>query len=155
MTSTFLTIAVALVRTWTRVYTWKLDPNVRDERRAEIDSDIWEQVHAPDAGATVAFEILGRLLLGMHADLHWRLEHGAPLVSARRVLLATIASAAVVLMVWAVMFFGRTRTLPHTIPSPPPMRVVRGDVLPPPPPPPPPLCAPGAPPQANCTRWPQ
>jgi hypothetical protein len=155
MRSTLLAFAVAVVRTWTRIYTWQLDSTVRDERRAEIDSDIWEQVHAPDARPTVALEILGRMLLGIPADVQWRLECGWPVVSSRRVLFASVVSAMAVMTVWAVMFFGRARTLPQTVSAPPPMRIIRADALVPPPPPPPPLCAPGAPPQAKCTRWPQ
>ncbi len=74
--------ATAVVRAWTRLYTGRLLPEVRDARRAEIDSDLWEHSHA--AGKTtgdrrsVAGQMLARSLLGVAADLSWRskMAHG-------------------------------------------------------------------------------
>lgn len=154
MTSPVLATVVWLVRTWTRVYTWNLDSTIRDDRRAEIDSDIWEQVHAPDASSMVAFEILGRLLLGLSADVQWRFEQGVPTMSPRLVIRALLASTLLVVTVWT-LFFSQPRTLPTTVQAPPPMRILRADAMSAlPPPPPPPLCTPNTAPNVKCTKWP-
>jgi len=56
---------------WVDRYTRGLPPEVRDRRRAEIASDVHEQLCATDGRtATVAF----RTLCGVHADLAWRRE---------------------------------------------------------------------------------
>jgi hypothetical protein len=44
----FSAFVVACVRRWTCVYTWRLPPAVRDARREEIESDLWESSHDPD-----------------------------------------------------------------------------------------------------------
>jgi hypothetical protein len=65
-----------LTRWWVRRYTWRLPPEIQADRQAEIDSDLWEHQH--DAAATgrrpieAALEIVGRLVLGVPADLLWR-----------------------------------------------------------------------------------
>jgi hypothetical protein len=46
---------------------------VRAERRDEIASDLWEQVHDVDQ-PSAGIEIVARALLGVPADLSWRLE---------------------------------------------------------------------------------
>jgi hypothetical protein len=152
MRPTLLALATTLVRVWTRVYTWGLEPRARDARRAEIDSDLWEQVHAPAAGSLLPLQIVGRLLLGMPHDLQWRLEGAWPIGAAsRQILLVAIASVLVFGTLWAVS----ASRLPEQPAIYRPAPEKRMDVARyPPPPPPPPLCAPGAPPQANCTRWP-
>jgi len=40
-----LRLATALVRLWTRVFTLGMPDRVREWRRAEIESDLWEQAH--------------------------------------------------------------------------------------------------------------
>lgn len=70
-------LAAAAVRVWTRAYTAGLDPSVRESRRAEIDSDLWEHARvareaAAAAPRSVAGQMLARCLLGMAADLTWR-----------------------------------------------------------------------------------
>ena len=66
-----------LVRAWVRLYTAGLPADVRDERREEIDADLWEQ--AREAGmlarapSDVRSQIVLRLLLGMPADVTWRI----------------------------------------------------------------------------------
>jgi putative membrane protein len=66
-----MTLAATLTRRWVRLYTAGLSPEVRDARRAEIESDLWE--NSSDSEETRR-QVLGRLLLGMPADLSWRLE---------------------------------------------------------------------------------
>jgi hypothetical protein len=72
--------ASRLVRGWVSVYTRGLPPEVRLDRRDEIDSDLWSQHE--EAGSTgrwqasLTVEILARLVLGIAADVAWRLEQG-------------------------------------------------------------------------------
>src|SRR5438094_8714239 len=42
MMSRLLRLAIAFVRKWTRVYTARMSPELREARRAEIESDLWE-----------------------------------------------------------------------------------------------------------------
>ena len=78
MSAFMMTLAVGLVRWWVRLYTSGLPSGAREARGAEIDSDLWEQ--GQDDIATgcrpdeAALQVFGRLLLGMPADLSWRLE---------------------------------------------------------------------------------
>lgn len=70
--------AVRLTRAWVGLYTRGVTPELRHERRAELESDLWEHVRS-GAGdgrrqAATALEIVGRLVAGMPADLAWRSE---------------------------------------------------------------------------------
>lgn len=65
-------LAAAAVRLWTRLYTWRLDEDVRSERLAEIESDLWEAKH--DAAPLAGWDILMRLGRGIPADLAWQGE---------------------------------------------------------------------------------
>lgn len=71
-------LACGVVRFWTRMYTSRLAPEIRDPRRAEIESDLWEHLDAPGEVAmdrrSVAGQIVARCLLGLVADLTWRSE---------------------------------------------------------------------------------
>src|SRR5688572_28246168 len=68
-------LAVGLVRTWTRVYTWRMPSDCRDNRRAEIESDLWElQRDARDEEGPAAMRVFLRLVLGMPDDVGWRIE---------------------------------------------------------------------------------
>jgi hypothetical protein len=68
------------VRGWTQLYTAGAHSAARDARRAQIDSDLWE--HAADAQALgrtsrgLAFEVAGRMVRGIPADIAWRLGSG-------------------------------------------------------------------------------
>ncbi|MDA1189150.1 MAG: hypothetical protein O2854_05670 [Chloroflexi bacterium] len=75
MNTFLLRFALALVRSWTRLYTAGLAPTLRHARRAEIDCDLWEhEREAFDSGVRtrVAFDIFFRWLLGAPDDLAWR-----------------------------------------------------------------------------------
>jgi hypothetical protein len=61
--------AVDLARWWTRVYTAGLPDDLRDARRAEVESDLWESV----SDGAPARHILARLALGIADDLTWSL----------------------------------------------------------------------------------
>jgi hypothetical protein len=141
-------LAEALVRAWTHAYTWRLEPPVRDARRAEIESDLWEFQQDPERGAYPAAHMLSRLLIGIPDDLLWRAEH----VSARRSRLRarlrfaawTVASVVVAVALWILPLL-TAQTLP---PLPDKPRVVI-KAPPPPAPPPPPPCAPAGFPQSQ------
>src|SRR5262249_23962205 len=74
-----LTIATDLVRRWTWLYTCGLDADVRDARRAEIESDLWDfRDDVKTSGAnepSARAHVLARLALGIADDLLWRREH--------------------------------------------------------------------------------
>jgi len=73
-----LTFATAIVRAWTWLYTAGLDPDARDDRRAQIESDLWDQKdEATEQGAAplaMSVHVLARLALGIPDDLLWRGE---------------------------------------------------------------------------------
>ncbi len=137
-----LAVASALVRIWTRLYTWRLPPDARDRRRAEIDSDLWEfsrelarQGASPGHGA---LSIVRRLLLGVPDDLTWRFVEGGNMSPVRTSVLLLVA-ALIVALLWPVIDVMRAQRLP--IPPTPPgwsFRAGPPTRLPPPPPPPPP-----------------
>lgn len=75
--SIWLRVAGAACRSWTAVYTLGLPEPERERRRAEIESDLWEQqADSEDDAADTAFEIFARTVLGMSADLTWRFQSG-------------------------------------------------------------------------------
>ena len=78
MSAAMLTLVVGLAHWWVRLYTSGLPPDIREARRAEIASDLWEQAAgAPGCGmVTTAAEVLARMLLGIPADLSWRFAAG-------------------------------------------------------------------------------
>jgi len=130
---------IALVRAWTRIYTWGMDPRVREARIAEIESDLWESVQSGDRGA----DILARLAFGIVDDLVWRTSDDLIReTSARRTaafgVIVTCATLAIVAALW-VIDAARAAQLPA---PPSVMHFVAAPVPPPPPPPPP--CAPPA-----------
>ncbi len=67
------------VRAWTRLYTAGLPPSVRDRRRTEVDSDLWE---GQEDGLST-FEVWVRLVCGIPADLLWRTDLVGTRVRAR------------------------------------------------------------------------
>ena len=80
--------SASLVRRWVRLYTRGLNPDLRDARRAEIESDLW--AHADEAAAmglapaSLDIEMLVRLALGVPADLAWRRSHRAAAAATSR-----------------------------------------------------------------------
>ena len=116
-----------LVRVWTHLYTFALPSEIRDRRRAEIESDVWESEHDPDVPHHA---LVLRLLRGIPADLLWRLEvvpHRQP----ARVAVGALAGAGVLaLALWAFV------RQPAPLPTAPrrPVRITL-QLMPPPPPP--------------------
>jgi hypothetical protein len=130
--------AMALVRAWTRAYTWRMPPECRARRRAEIESDLWECASAGEhAGAHLVLQIAGRLLRGIPHDLRWRIEQADRV---ERRLAGVVAFSATVVILGAA-FFILPLMLPQTLPKPAP---TGRPFIPAPPPPPPPPCRPAA-----------
>lgn len=117
-----------LVRVWTDLYTFALPSEIRDRRRAEIESDVWESEHDPDAEHHV---LMLRLLRGMPADLLWRLEVTPGRCHAREAVGALAGAGVLALVLWAIVHQPVQRPAP-------PRRVVPINLrlMPPPPPPP-------------------
>jgi hypothetical protein len=69
-------LASRLTQRWVRAYTVHLDPALRDTRRAELASDLWEHEAAARrmglGSVRINAQILRRLLAGISADLSWR-----------------------------------------------------------------------------------
>lgn len=57
---------------WVDRYTRGLTAAARGDRRAELESDIWEQRAAPGASKATQLAILSRCVRGVPADLSWR-----------------------------------------------------------------------------------
>jgi len=66
-------VASRVVLAWVRFYTRDISPEVAETRRAELASDVWEQVNDPDAppGSRGAF-LFWRAARSVPADLAWR-----------------------------------------------------------------------------------
>ncbi len=68
--------AAGLAQRWVAAYTRGLPPAVRERRRAELASDLWEQRAAGRAAGTpepaVGRSIVWRTVAGAPADLRWR-----------------------------------------------------------------------------------
>jgi hypothetical protein len=72
--------AITFVRWWVRIYTAGLSPGLREARRDELESDLWEHVRSGNEGGarsrSLAAQIVARCLLGVPGDLAWRAEAG-------------------------------------------------------------------------------
>lgn len=64
--------AARVVLGWTGLYTRGLPSTAREERLAELESDLWEQQAARGDGLGSQLTILSRCVRGMPADLSWR-----------------------------------------------------------------------------------
>jgi TonB family protein len=136
-------LARGLVRAWTRLYTWRLPPVLRDRRCEEIESDLWESEHdAVCADAGHAARTIVRLLIGVPDDLGWRLEQEGTMRVSRAVMMtvSTAACAIVATAFWLVQASLAT----DAPPAPQAPRAMASDTpAPEPPPPPPPPALPG------------
>ena len=155
MTTTPIRIAVAVVRAWTCIYTWRLPEPVRERRRAEIESDIWESQHDTPAGQDRALQMIARLVRGVFDDVRWRAEQidDSP---QRKPVLALSVGAAVLQASMLFVIAARSVDPPQPPPAPELDWRHRGRPAPPPPPPPPPPCNPpgiGRPAFSPCTPY--
>jgi hypothetical protein len=78
--------AVSVTRWWTHMYTLGLPAELREARRAEIESDLWESLHDPDIPRV---QILPRLAGGLVDDVCWRANH---LADESRLIWLTVAT---------------------------------------------------------------
>ena len=78
-----LSLALSLTRLWTRFYTLGLPVAIREARRAEIESDLWEQSGQATAQLSTAAHIAARTILGVPADIVWRAETAAAVRSGK------------------------------------------------------------------------
>ena len=108
-----LGLALAVVRGWTRLYTWRLPAATREIRRAEIESDLWEFQQDSDGprGLNPAVHTLIRLLLGIPDDLRWRTDHVSSRGKTLRIAAALVA-AVLLLAALGILDLMRTRKLP-------------------------------------------
>lgn len=133
----FTALVVACVRCWTRLYTWRLPPAVRDARREEIESDLWESSHDPGiTEAELAIQTVTRLTLGVADDVAWRF---AQVTVPKHVTLRALTATAVLCMLLLFATLSRLTTDVPQLPKlpVPPLQVQRAVPDPPPPPPPP------------------
>jgi hypothetical protein len=70
-----LPVATWFVVNWVRLYTWRLPARIRDRRRREIASDLFEQCRDDLASGfkpeEISARILARWLLGLPTDAAW------------------------------------------------------------------------------------
>ena len=130
-------VVVGMTCLWSRLYTAGMPRDLRDRRRAEIESDIWESTHV--INRLSLGHILVRLLMGVPDDVSWRCSHRSAAFGAR-LILTGLATGIVV----ATLVFLFSLGVPARLPTPEPVfhRVRAMTVPPPPPPPPPPPCVP-------------
>ena len=120
MASTWIVGAASLVRRWTWLYTCGLPAAVRDARRAEIESDLWEFFHDSDRPASVSAmaHLVVRLLRGVPDDVSWCAEHVAP---EYRMLALRLFVAALALAVTGTAAFMFDLMRARQLPVPPPI----------------------------------
>ena len=154
MTTSVVRFAAAIVRAWARAYTSGLPTELRDARRDEIESDLWESAHDPERSSRLAgVQIIARMLIGMPDDVGWRSEQVDKRVS-RRWSVALALGVVAIMTLWLVAETAK----PAEIPEIQQLRFTNRPQLidaPPPPPPPPPPCPPdGFPhdPAVRCVR---
>ncbi len=108
-----LRIVKSWVRWWVRAITMPLPPELRDCRRAEIESDVWEQTTSGQKDGyqpkAIAAHIFARWIIGVPDDCSWaclalqarawqQLKSGDRLAQMRTVLIPIISS--VVAVTW-------------------------------------------------------
>ena len=111
MKSSPLRVAAAIVRAWTCVYTWRLPPGVRESRRAEIESDLWECGQDAGHGPSPAVQVVVRLLLGIPDDIQWRMTHASIINNVVMIIVALWTTAFLIGGVWLVDLL-KARRLP-------------------------------------------
>jgi TonB family protein len=117
---------------------------VRDARRDEIESDLWESEHDTDENDRrhLPARLFARVVLGIPDDLGWRVEQEDPMTASLRVWMVAGISAVVLLGFAGVAWYV---TQPPPVPAPPQLLARTAGPLPAPPPPPPPPVPPGTP----------
>jgi hypothetical protein len=142
-------LAMSAVRVWTHLYTWGLPAEIRDLRRDEIESDLWESFQDRHGDEALAWQIWARLLGGIADDLWWRFDH-APRMPVLALRFAATLGLIAMLGLWLIGAVSMRTPEPPAAPRFPPLI----DPPPPPPPPPPPCPPAGFPgdPFVKCAR---
>jgi hypothetical protein len=135
----FAELAVALVRIWARIYTTGMRTEIRERRRAEIESDLWESLHDAESARRSSVHIVIRLARGIPADVFWRVEHAAIGGQSmwRKLCFVALAGATLLAILWSFSPLSEPPSIPPTPGPPAPSYLVKRRVPPPPPPPPP------------------
>jgi len=75
-----LALSVGMTRSWVALYTLGVPLDIREARRSEIDSDLWEHQwlasRCGDPAFGTAIEVLARMLIGIISDITWRAQTG-------------------------------------------------------------------------------
>jgi hypothetical protein len=111
MTSPFLDLAQTTVRVWTRLYTSGLPARLRQSRRAEIESDLFESRSDERHTMSPAVQVMMRLLLGIPDDVQWRLVHATAVNNVVAVIVALTTTMLLLVALWMVDLL-KARTLP-------------------------------------------
>jgi hypothetical protein len=140
MRTVVLRFARGVVRAWTRLYTLGAIRTERQNRLAEIESDLWESQRDRDSRVDPAVQILMRLLRGIPDDLAWRVEN-APTSRMGFRRLAAISGVGLLAAVFGTAVRLIVILMPDQLPTPPPIGqfeiVLEIPRRSPPPPPPP------------------
>jgi len=134
MRRTPLRAALSIVRLWTTIYTAGIPETLRDARREEIESDLWEAQHdsQSDPIRLSAMHVVARLVAGIPDDLGWRLEQVNAMTRTARVSALVLVTCALVAISGGIASW---MTRPGSLPAPS-LRPLRARVVYPPPPPP-------------------
>ena len=100
--------AATLARAWAAIYTFGLATHVRESRRREIDSDVWEHQHDAEGASSspaIALQLISRMLRGAPADLLWRINVEGPQMDIR-IPMERLLGVVLVAMVALVMITG-------------------------------------------------
>lgn len=132
-----LRLVLGLARLWTALYTSGMPDGLRETRRAEIESDLWESRHdrRPQSDFSVAAQMALRLVRGVPDDLLWRAELMDLRSKRRRTGIWVSAIAAILL---AISLWVGPVMMPSELPQPPNQPAFVAAPPPPPQPPPPP-----------------
>jgi hypothetical protein len=106
--SSLIDLATATTRSWTNLYTWRLPDELRNGRRNEIESDLWEHHQLArmidEPSHETGLEMLTRFVMGVPADLSWRIETGAIVRSEKRSTAMTTESRRMQFFGWVAYF---------------------------------------------------
>jgi TonB family protein len=139
MTPLLRRMANGLVLAWTRLYTWGVPPALRDARRADVESDLWESAHDPE-GAPSAAQIVVRLWMGVTEDIAWRVEQEYTMQRflTWRTAAAVLGGGLVGLLIMLELTLTPRPPAPPVLPRTLHAGLLGSGGVPPPPPPPPP-----------------
>lgn len=149
MTRQLVRASASAVALWTRIYTAGMETDLRDRRRAEIESDLWESQQETRPASSLAVDLIARLVRGIPSDLRWRSEHRQASLFEWFTVRFVGATAIATLIVLATFTPGQAY-MPATPPAPDLLGIRDREAPPPPPPPPCPPARYGLPDYPGC-----